>query len=384
MTNEYNEIVEERDIDDEVKTRKELIEKAKGIQDTANWNVVSREISSLQRQWKRIPYFESALEDELALEFDTVIDSIYKNRKAGFESNKAVKEELIKKAKQLMNVKDFNKATKEMNDLMNEWKTSGSVGNKEEDDTLWNEFNGARQVFFENKHKNWEATKAKEEEARVAKEALVNEAKSLVDSNDWTKTNNKMSELMEQWKACGFSGRANENALWEEFNQARQTFFDRRSAHYKELRTQQKENLEAKKAIVEKAKGLVAEKAYTKEITQQVKNLTVDWKAVGSAGIEEKEVWQELRTLMDEYFAGLREFNEQRKQEWHNRLRDVLARKQELLNNQKRQLKRLQDGMVGLISQREVEDAEERIADKEEFIEQLEKDIADIENKLSK
>ena len=95
MTNEYNENVVERDIDDEVSLRKELIEKAKGIQDTGNWGAVTKEISNLQKKWKRIPYYESALEDELAEEFDGIIDALYQNRKVGFETNKAKKHELI-------------------------------------------------------------------------------------------------------------------------------------------------------------------------------------------------------------------------------------------------------------------------------------------------
>ena len=382
MTNEYNEPVMVRDIDDEVKLRKELIEKAKEIHDTANWGAVTKEISNLQKKWRRIPYFESALEDELAEEFDAIIDSLYKNRKAGFETNKAKKHELILEAKKLANPKDFNAATKQLNELMDAWKTSGSVGNKEEDDALWNEFNAARQVFFDNKHKNWEKTQEKLANALKAKEAIVEEAKSLMNSNDWTKTNNRMNELMDSWKAIGYAGK--ENDLWEAFCEARKVFFDRRQNHYKELKETQAKNLEAKKAIVEKAKAIVAEKTFTKATTEKVTALTAEWKTVGSAGNDENAIWEEFRSVNDEYFNGLREFNEKRQVEWRNRMQENRARKQDLINNQKRQLKRMQDSMVGLISQREVDDLEERIADKKEFIAELEKDLADIDAKLAK
>ena len=384
MTNEYNENVVERDIDDEVQLRKELIEKAKGIQVTGNWGTVSKEISNLQKKWKRIPYYESALEDELAEEFDGIIDSLYKNRKAGFETNKTKKQELINEAKKLANPKDFNSATKQMNELMKEWKACGSVGSKEDDDTLWNEFNTARQVFFDNKHKDWEKTQEKLENARQAKQALVDEAKSLTDSKDWTKTNNKMNELMDSWKAIGYSGKENENTLWNEFVEARNTFFERRSNHYKEVREQQAKNLETKKELVAQAKAIVEEKTFGKTTTDRIIALTADWKKVGSAGKEENNIWEEFRSTNDAYFTGLREYNEQRKLEWRNRLQENRARKQELLNNQKRQLKRMQDGLVGLISQREVDEQNERIEDKKDFIAQLEQDLADIDVKLEK
>ena len=384
MTNEYNENVVERDIDDEVSLRKELIEKAKEIQDTGNWGAVTKEISNLQKKWKRIPYFESALEDELAEEFDGIIDTLYQNRKAGFETNKAKKHELILEVKKLDHPKDFNAATKKLNELMDAWKAVGNVGNKEEDDALWNEFNAARQAFFDNKHKHWEKVQEKLANAKAAKEALVEEAKSLMDSNDWTKTNNKMNELMESWKAIGFAGKDCDNALWDQFNEARKVFFDRRQNHYKELRDQQAKNLEAKKEIVARAKAIVEEKTFNKETTAKVTALTAEWKTIGSAGNEENNIWEEFRNVNDEYFNGLREYNEQRQIEWRNRLQETRARKQDLLNNQKRQLKRMQDGLVGLISQREVDEQNERIEDKKDFIAELEEDLKEIDAKLAK
>ena len=384
MTNEYNEPVMVRDIDDEISLRKELIEKAKGIQDTGNWQTVTKEISNLQKKWKRIPYYESALEDELAEEFDAIIDSLYKNRKAGFEVNKAKKQELILEVKKLDHPKDFNAATKKLNELIGEWKKTGNVGNKEEDDALWEEFNAARQAFFDNKHKHWEKVQEKMAQAKTAKEALVEEAKALMNSNDWTKTNNKMNELMDSWKTIGFAGKECDDTLWKEFNEARKVFFDRRQNHYKELREKQANNLEAKKAIVEKAKALVGEKTFNKEMTSKVVALTAEWKAVGSAGNEENNIWEEFRNINDEYFNGLNEYNEQKQIEKRNRLQQARARKQELLNNQKRRLKRMQDGLVGLISQREVDEQNERIEDTKEYIAELEEDIKDLDEKLAK
>lgn len=383
MMNQYDEVVE-RDLDDEIQLRKELIEKAKEIQELPNWNAIQKEISNLQRKWKRIPYYESACEDELAEEFDEIINNLYAKRREGFESNKAIKEELVRKTKAIMNSKDFNHATKLMNDYMAEWKTSGTVGNKEEDDALWESFNEARQTFFDNKHKHWEETKVKFENARVTKEGLIAQAKELVESTDWTKTNETFKELLNEWKAAGNSGKENDDRLWNEFNGYRQAFFDRRGEHYEQLHAEQKERLEAKKGLVAQAKELVDAKDYSRANTEKIMSLSTEWKQIGNAGKEENEVWKEFRTLNDEYFAGLREHNEHKHLEWRARMQDVRARKQELLNNQKRQLKRLQDSMVGLISQREVDDVQDRIEDKKDFIAEIEADIADIDAKLAK
>lgn len=380
----YDEVLVERDLDDEIQLRKDLIEKAKKLQETSNWGMIQKEVSNLQKRWKRVPYFESALEDELAEEFESIIDGLYAKRKEGYASNKSLKEELIEKAKKLASTKDFAKGTKEVNDLLNEWKKSGTVGNSEEDDTLWNAFNDARQIFFDNKRKYYEELQAKFENARVVKEGLIVKAKELAESKDWNKTNEAFQELLNEWKAAGNSGKEHEDTLWNEFNEARQTFFANRNKHYEELHATQNEHYESKQELVAKAKEIVESNDFSKATTQKMVALSTEWKKIGSAGKNEDAIWKEFRTVNDEYFANLRQYNEQKQFEWRTKMQDVRARKQELLNNQKRQLKRLQDSMVGLISQREVDEVEERIEDKKDFIAELEASIADIDAKLAK
>ena len=119
-------------------------------------------------------------------------------------------------------------------------------------------------------------------------------------------------------------------------------------------------------------------------LKKQRAELTKEWKTIGSAGEAENAIWEEFRNVNDEYFNGLREYNEKKQVEWRNRMQEARARKQELLNNQKRQLKRMQDGLVGLISQREVDEQNERIEDKKDFIAQLEEDLAELDAKLAK
>ena len=87
---------------------------------------------------------------------------------------------------------------------------------------------------------------------------------------------------------------------------------------------------------------------------------------------------------MDDYFNGLKQLNEQKHQEWRQRMQDARNRKQDLLQKQKWQLKRMQEEMVGLLGQRAIDEMNEDIADKEEFIQQLEAEIADIEKSLAK
>ncbi len=96
--------------------------------------------SNLKRRWKRISYWESVYEDQLEETFEKAIDQLYAKRSEVFENAKAVKEELIEKARQLGEAENWNQATEEMNELMRQWKAAGSAG--KEDDALWESFNG--------------------------------------------------------------------------------------------------------------------------------------------------------------------------------------------------------------------------------------------------
>ena len=64
-------------------------------------------------------------------------------------------------------------------------------------------------------------------------------------------------------------------------------------------------------------------------------------------------------------------------------MQDARARKLELIQNQKRQIQRMKEEMVGLLGQRAIDDMQDRIDEKEDFIEQLEAEVADIDRSLN-
>lgn len=378
MYNENDEMYEVSDYDEDIRSREALIEEAKNLPENADWN----EVLKLKRKWKRIAYWDSAYEEKLAEEFDSYIDVFYAKRKEGYQNNETLKKELIQRAETIADADNFNQASDEMNELMNQWKAIGSAG-KDTDDALWDAFNSARQKFFDRKHQHWEELQSKFGNARQVKEELIKQAEALADSQEWQKTSESFRKLMDEWKAVGSAGKEHEDRLWTAFNESRQKFYDNRTAYYDKLHEVQDKKYEQKKAIVEKAQHIAEGKEYTRENTAQMKQLGVDWKAIGSCGKErEDQIWKEFRSIMDVYFDGLKQWNEQKHLQWRQRMIDARTRKQELIQNQKRQIKHMQDEMVGLLGQRAIDEMEERIEEKKEFIQQLEGELADIDKTL--
>ncbi|MFR2886203.1 MAG: DUF349 domain-containing protein, partial [Merdibacter sp.] len=267
--------------------------------------------------------------------------------------------------------------------LMLQWKAAGTAG-KETDDALWEEFRNARQTFFDRRRDHWKNLREKFDSARKIKQDLIQQAAALEDSQEWQKTSERFRSLMDQWKAAGSAGREHEDQLWSQFNASRQKFYEARNRHYDELHEEQAKHYAVKKDLTAQARAIADAKEYTRENTEKMKQLGVDWKQAGSCGREkEDQIWKEFRAAMDDYFNSLKEWNEERHQQWRQRMSDARGRKQELIANQKRQIRRMQDEMVGLLGQRAIDEMQEQIEEKEAFIAQLEAELEDIDKTLA-
>ena len=381
----YNEemIMDVEDFDEDIKLRKQLIEEAKQAAASDDRNLVHKEINRLKRQWKRIPFRDSAYENELSEEFDAAMDGLYSIRNEGYQGNEERKRELIAKAREYAKSDQIREASEQMNELMNEWKTIGSSG-KETDDALWEEFRTERQKFFDRRRQYWDDRKVQFANAKEIKQELIAKAKTYEDSQDWQKTSEALRGLMEEWKAAGSAGKEYEDKLWNEFNESRQAFYDRRNQYYEELHEIQKQRLQQKRELIAQAKAILDEQLFQKEHTAKMKELGVEWKNIGSCGKgKDDEVWAEFRSVMDQYFDSLKAMNEQKHAQWRQRMSEIRNRKQELIQDQKRQIKRMEDEIIGLLGERAIADMEDRIEDKKYFIAYLENEVAELEQRLN-
>ena len=190
---------------------------------------------------------------------------------------------------------------------------------------------------------------------------------------------------MTEWREAGFAGKEENDSLWEEFNASRQKFYSRRNEFYDSLHEQQNANLKEKQALIEQARAIKDSEEYSRENTATMKELAVKWKSIGSCGKnKDDKIWAEFREINDIYFDGLGKANAQRVQQRQDRMKEARQRKLDLINNQKKQIGRLQESMYGLVSEQEMKEIEKQIVQKEEFIQELETQIEDIDEKINK
>ena len=123
---------------------------------------------------------------------------------------------------------------------------------------MWKRFSAARNTFDRRRRAHFAKLAAEQDEAKATKEALVAEAEAARAPRPTGRPRPRMRELMDRWKAAGRAGRADDDALWQRFRSAQDTFFTARSAAFAERDAGQADNLVAKEALATEAEALAA------------------------------------------------------------------------------------------------------------------------------
>ncbi|MGL5930615.1 MAG: DUF349 domain-containing protein [Dermatophilaceae bacterium] len=116
----------------------------------------------------------------------------------------------------------------QMRALLDEWKRhqrSATKLDKTTESALWQRFSHARNSFDKARRAWYAELESTRAEAKATKESLVVEAEALATSTDWGPTARTFKQLMEQWRRAGRAARNDDDALWERFRAAQDTFF---------------------------------------------------------------------------------------------------------------------------------------------------------------
>ncbi|MGI6510284.1 MAG: DUF349 domain-containing protein [Erysipelotrichaceae bacterium] len=303
-------MVEYSDLDLNLKRKEELVKKAKRLSESDNVFNAVRTASNLKRQWKRFPEYESGFEVELREEFDEYL-ALIEAKKHELSLNAAdTKAAIIEKSKEVLEMKNFRKATKVMNDLFNQWKITGSAG-KEVDDELWAQYKEVRDTFFDNRREYYAGMEDKRNEAKEIKEAIVAELQELATSTEWKKTTKAINELLEKWKEAGSAGRKDDEDLWKQFSAARKSFNQAKNAYYAQLKASFADRAAQKEELIAEAKLCTAQCDFSEEMIEKVKGLRTKWKEVGFCGVDrDNELYSQFNEAVNNFFQNLKDHRE--------------------------------------------------------------------------
>ncbi len=176
----------------------------------------------------------------------------------------ARREELVAEAEQIAaqapERTQWKSSGTRMRALLDRWKSMQRTGprlDKPTENELWRRFSNARNSFDKNR-RTWFARLDEEHaESKKAKEALVREAEALAASKDWGATAGAFKRLMERWRAAGRAHRADDDALWQRFKTAQDSFFAAKDEVVAAETAEFEANLKVKEALLVEAEALL-------------------------------------------------------------------------------------------------------------------------------
>lgn len=308
--------LQEHDLKKNHELKSLLIEKLKALQQLDNIKEAERLIKVYRNEWEEIGPVPNLKWEELKQSYKTVLDETYARIKAFYhtmeevkEQNYKLKQELVEKAKAIVEKLDehklskWNEATEKLIGLQNEWKTIGRTSDKD-NEKVWSEFRTVCDSFFDKKKLFFAGLHEKFAANRKIKSGLIAKAEALQNSQDWQKTGLELIRLQDDWKKHPSGGDKEEPRLYAKFRKACNHFFEAKKQHFESLNASFEGNLSIKEDLLNKLL------AYTpaddgQQTREQLKTFNQEWIAAGHVPLKDK------KRLNDAFFNRLDELYEQ-------------------------------------------------------------------------
>lgn len=294
----------------------EIIEKIKTMATSPDEAGKSyNEFKELQQQWKNIKNVPADKANELWRNYQLYVEQFYdllklnsEAREYDFKKNLEMKTKLCEAAEKLADEEDVISAFHQLQELHQQYREIGPVA-KELREEVWARFKAASTVINKRHQQHFEDLRAKEEENLARKTALCEKVEELgkVENKgaaDWEKRSKEIIDIQNEWKTIGFAPQKMNVKIFERFRAACDDFFGRKAEYFKALKVTFSENIEKKKALVEKAQAL-ADSTDWKATSDKLIALQKEWKTVGM--VPKKigdQLWQEFLGACNKFFEA--------------------------------------------------------------------------------
>ena len=296
--------------------KNQLCEEAEKLVESNDIAESFKHLQLLHARWKEIgpipkdqkePVWErfKAATGQINDKYHNFFESLKKEQ----EDNLKVKEEICTKASAIADgeyksISEWNTATKNIIDLQEEWKHSGTIPQKERN-RIYKKFRASCDLFFDRKREFFKKMLEEQEKNLELKVQLCEKVEAIKDSTDWKVTTDKIISYQKEWKKIGPAPKKHSNKVWMRFRAACDTFFNNKSAHFKDIDSEQGQNLEKKKALIEEVKQFTLSGSNETDIAK-LKEFQSRWAKIGFVPIKEKDsVQEEFRGLINGWFDKL-------------------------------------------------------------------------------
>lgn len=311
-----NKELRDLDLKHNLDAKEKLCEEAEKLNGNSDINDSFKQLQLLHARWKEIgpvpkeqkePIWERfrAATGKINEEHHKFLESLRKEQ----EENLQVKEDICIKAQAIADtphnsLTEWNEATKNILELQEEWKHSGTIPQKERNN-IYKKFRNSCDQFFNKKRDFYKQLQDGQDKNLELKTKLCEKVEALKDSTDWKVTTDKIISLQKEWKKIGPAPKKSSNKIWGRFRTACDAFFNNKAEHFKDIDSEQEKNLELKKALIEGLKQFEWTDNNDQNLSK-LKEFQQQWTAIGFVPIKQKDALQEeFRGLVNACFDKL-------------------------------------------------------------------------------
>lgn len=326
-----------------------LVEELKGLLEQ-NVTEVKEQVESLKNQFYRLYHEEQAALKRAAMEaaeavgeelqeWEPVVDEAeksfrdllnqYKQKRAEVAAKEEAERQqnLLRKQNILAQMKEMSEAEtadvmgnlQKMRDLQAEWKSIGAVPAQNATE-LWKQYNLYQEQFYDLVKINIELRDLDFKKNLEMKTLLCEAAEKLKENPNIVEANRALQQLHDEWAEIGPVARELREDLWNRFKEASTVINKKHQAYFDEIHKREAENLELKRAVIEKIKAIDIENIKSNkgwdEATEQLNALQLEWRKIGFAPKKQNQsIYEEYKAACDVFFKAKSAFFKDMRQE---------------------------------------------------------------------
>ncbi|MFY8111444.1 MAG: DUF349 domain-containing protein [Flavobacterium sp.] len=308
--------VRDADFKNNLEQKLAIIARAKELVQEESLTKAFRELQLLHRIWKEeIGPVDKEYREKIWAEFSEITKQLHDKREAQLAQakerelqNLAQKNQIIAQINQLSEEHitthaDWQKQIVKMEALRQDFFNAGRVPAEQTEET-WTHFKNAVRNFNATKNAFYKDIKNEQQHNLDRKMALIEKAKSFVDTIDFEIATPIMKQIQEEWKKIGHVPRKHSDEIWAEFKQICNAYFDR-------LHESKKDEIEAEVAAFERKKDYL-EQMKTFELVGEhktdldaIKAHIAAWKELGKVPQNRRHIEGKFNKILDALFEKL-------------------------------------------------------------------------------
>lgn len=246
------------------------------------------------------------------------------------ERNLEEKLAIIDSIKELLDKQeDINHTFPEFRALQLHWKEVGPVPITRTKD-IWETYQHYVEKFYDYVKINKELRDLDFKRNLEIKEKLCEKAALLVDEPNVVSAFHKLQKLHEEWRETGPIDRELRETMWERFKLSTTAINKKHQEYFEEQKKHQRENLEAKLLLCEKAEKIVGfienDEINWNKRAKELEALQKEWRSIGFATKKENQkVYDRFRAACDKFYGEKRDFYAKFKHEMQENLAQKTA-----------------------------------------------------------